>query len=434
MPEIIDNAKVGEFIKQLLKARHMTQDDLANALSISKSAVSQNLNGKSTFDIQNLMQIAKLFEISLDDLLNMKSIVEPSAISGYEKVVQKGLDEIRKVKPGDLRIQEPDLYGKVLIDYVVEYRKIEMFQYLDNADVLFVNDFYHRSKDIYLKVILFMLEEKIPTVGKYILKYASIEGSFTIENETIAAAVWLLINTETNIPLIRELINAKIKVKRKVLGLVSVTNDIKIIAKYDWPTLIGKYRLDIVLKTYLELNPITSDFLWFTQEMIELNYHQGIRIFIDKLFVKPLYEFEKQLFDVQKATICVFRTDDFELARYFMEKGLFSDITGAVCEAIRKDKHEIIEYASAQYADKFDYHRLGLTIVHKDSLPLIKKVSDHLKQDDLDFLFSETPIDKREMLVYLANKGAKVNIKYYNGFTMQKSNALVEYLLTKGVK
>lgn len=53
MPTIIDNLKVAEKIKKLLKDNNMTQEQLANKLSITKSAVSQNLRGKSNFDIQN---------------------------------------------------------------------------------------------------------------------------------------------------------------------------------------------------------------------------------------------------------------------------------------------------------------------------------------------------------------------------------------------
>ena len=76
-------------LKKLLKQHNMTQDNLADALSISKSAVSQNLRGKSTFDIQNLIMIAKIFEITLDDLLNLKSNDTDQVQSEYYKVVKK---------------------------------------------------------------------------------------------------------------------------------------------------------------------------------------------------------------------------------------------------------------------------------------------------------------------------------------------------------
>jgi transcriptional regulator with XRE-family HTH domain len=86
-----DPVLIGEHIKQLLKTHNMTQDQLANHLHITKSAVSQNLNGKSSFDIQNLIAISKLFSISLDALLGLKSD-EKRLPSAYELLLEKGLE------------------------------------------------------------------------------------------------------------------------------------------------------------------------------------------------------------------------------------------------------------------------------------------------------------------------------------------------------
>ncbi len=94
MPDVIDNVKVGEHIRKLLKKKNMTQDDLAHVLSISKSAVSQNLRGKSSFDIQNLIRIAALFEITLDQLLTLSTPTEKRPMSDYERLVTEGLDAI----------------------------------------------------------------------------------------------------------------------------------------------------------------------------------------------------------------------------------------------------------------------------------------------------------------------------------------------------
>ena len=129
MPEVIDNVKVGAYIKELLRKNSMTQDDLANRLNISKSAVSQNLRGKSSFDIQNLINIAKIFDISLDELLSSKSSVH-EVLSEYKKVVDKGVDVFKSSESQNLIINQPDLYGKVLVDYIIESKNIQMFEYL----------------------------------------------------------------------------------------------------------------------------------------------------------------------------------------------------------------------------------------------------------------------------------------------------------------
>src|SRR5690554_2924373 len=130
MPEIIDNVRVGEIIKRLLKEHNMTQDDLANSLMISKSAVSQNLNGKSTFDIQNLINIAKIFNVSLDYLLDQTSNHDENIISEYERLTRKGLETLEKIPLDSLNLSKPDIYNKVFVQYVMQYKKNDMLNYL----------------------------------------------------------------------------------------------------------------------------------------------------------------------------------------------------------------------------------------------------------------------------------------------------------------
>ncbi len=196
MPEVIDNVKVGAYIKDLLKKHKMTQDDLANKLNISKSAVSQNLRGKSSFDIQNLINIAKLFDTSLDDLLNTKSSEDEEVISEYKKVVNKSLDVFKSTKLENLIIDQPDLYGKVLVDYIIESKNIEMFKYLDDNDVSFVDEKYHRACQLYLDTIIFMLENDISEPFKYIEKYKILNKTFLIKDDTYKLKLWGLLNQD----------------------------------------------------------------------------------------------------------------------------------------------------------------------------------------------------------------------------------------------
>ena len=194
MPEVIDNVKVGAYIKDLLKKNNMTQDDLANKLNISKSAVSQNLRGKSSFDIQNLINIAKLFDISLDDLLSAKSNENQEVISEYKKVVDKGVNVFKSIKLENLIINQPDLYGKVLVDYIIESKNIEMFKYLDNNNISFVDEKYHRACQLYLDIIIFMLENDISEPFKYLEKYKILNKTFLINDETYRLKIWGLLN------------------------------------------------------------------------------------------------------------------------------------------------------------------------------------------------------------------------------------------------
>ena len=63
---------VGNFIAQLRKEANMTQSDVADALHISHQAVSKWERLESLPDITILPELAKLFDISIDELLNGK--------------------------------------------------------------------------------------------------------------------------------------------------------------------------------------------------------------------------------------------------------------------------------------------------------------------------------------------------------------------------
>ncbi|MBP3392521.1 MAG: helix-turn-helix transcriptional regulator [Clostridia bacterium] len=64
------NLKIGEHIRLRRKAQGLTQEQLANLLGVTKAAVSKWENEESYPDITLLPQIAQLFQISLDALLN----------------------------------------------------------------------------------------------------------------------------------------------------------------------------------------------------------------------------------------------------------------------------------------------------------------------------------------------------------------------------
>ena len=56
-------------IQQLRKNKSLSQERLAEELNISRQAVAKWENGETTPDINNLVQISDLFNISLDRLL-----------------------------------------------------------------------------------------------------------------------------------------------------------------------------------------------------------------------------------------------------------------------------------------------------------------------------------------------------------------------------
>ena len=73
--------KVSENIKQYRKAMNLTQEGLAESLGVTIGAVSKWENGNNVPDITTLMELANLFNISMDELL------------GYDKSV-KNIDAL----------------------------------------------------------------------------------------------------------------------------------------------------------------------------------------------------------------------------------------------------------------------------------------------------------------------------------------------------
>ena len=63
------NIEIANRLVQLRKQHNMSQEELAEKLGISRQAVSKWERAESSPDTDNLISIAKLYNVSLDDLL-----------------------------------------------------------------------------------------------------------------------------------------------------------------------------------------------------------------------------------------------------------------------------------------------------------------------------------------------------------------------------
>lgn len=64
-----DDMKINEMIREIRHNVNMTQDEMAQALFVTRQAVSRWENGDTTPNLETLKQISKMFGISLDHLL-----------------------------------------------------------------------------------------------------------------------------------------------------------------------------------------------------------------------------------------------------------------------------------------------------------------------------------------------------------------------------
>lgn len=91
---------LGEKIHELRTQHNLSQGDLANELNVSRQSISKWENGNSTPDLDKIVKIAEIFNVSLDELIKneerAETIINPeqntsTQIKTQEKKIGKGL-------------------------------------------------------------------------------------------------------------------------------------------------------------------------------------------------------------------------------------------------------------------------------------------------------------------------------------------------------
>lgn len=95
--EIVDMT-FAENLKMLRKQAGMSQEQLAEKIGVSRQAVTKWETGAGIPDIENIMAISTLFDISIDDLLSNKSGSKklPETEYLYESVTEYDIDESKR--------------------------------------------------------------------------------------------------------------------------------------------------------------------------------------------------------------------------------------------------------------------------------------------------------------------------------------------------
>lgn len=65
---------INDNLKKLRKIHKLTQEQVAEKLNVSRQAVSKWESGETIPDIYNCIQLAKLYDIKLDDLVNENTL------------------------------------------------------------------------------------------------------------------------------------------------------------------------------------------------------------------------------------------------------------------------------------------------------------------------------------------------------------------------
>ena len=93
----MDQVKIGKFLKELRKEKGLTQEQLAEKLNVSNRSISRYETGNNMPDISLLIEIADIFEVSLDNLLGREiEVVAKKRRTRMSKEEVEFIKEIRK--------------------------------------------------------------------------------------------------------------------------------------------------------------------------------------------------------------------------------------------------------------------------------------------------------------------------------------------------
>ena len=68
-----------EKLQELRKSRSLTQEELAEALFVSRTAISKWEQGRGYPSLDSLKEISKFFSVSIDDLICSEEIISAAA-------------------------------------------------------------------------------------------------------------------------------------------------------------------------------------------------------------------------------------------------------------------------------------------------------------------------------------------------------------------
>ncbi len=86
---------ISKYLQFLRKNSNYTQDDLAKKLGISRQAVSKWETGTAIPDLEVLLKISKLYDITINDILEPK--IQPQGITDFEQISTISEKELKEV-------------------------------------------------------------------------------------------------------------------------------------------------------------------------------------------------------------------------------------------------------------------------------------------------------------------------------------------------
>jgi len=423
-----DPILIGETIKQLLKTHNMTQDQLANHLHITKSAVSQNLNGKSSFDIQNLIAIAKLFSISLDRLLGIEQ-EEKHVLSPYEKLVEKGIEGINHVHPKQLQLDQPDTYGKLFIEYVMQVDHMVLLNYMLTHHVSFVDPSYMRASEVTLKVLLYMMEHDIPGVKKILDQYLELKGSLSFESTQQETIFYGLLDQKQYIELQQYLMKL-LKEDLKIVLLKSKPKILKLNVE-GLIDIVTTHKLKQLSQLMLHSFDFELHYFYTVSSCVKHHDYDTLDVLLTKVFNQKPNSFTITIFNLEQAMKLIIESKQENLIIKALDKHLYQDITLMFNHVITHHLYDVASYMLQHYKETLQYRKIQIGLLI-DQKPLLDHLTSLMSIADLNYVISRCTKDQITLMLYLYDLGARFFMDDFSITTFDAINALIEHLYPKG--
>ena len=93
----MDMQKVGTFLSELRKERNLTQDELGEQIGVTNKTVSRWENGNYLPPVEMLQILSKLFDVSINEILNGERINDSDYKNISEENIKSALNESNAV-------------------------------------------------------------------------------------------------------------------------------------------------------------------------------------------------------------------------------------------------------------------------------------------------------------------------------------------------
>lgn len=427
---IFDPVLTGETIKQCLKEHNMTQDQLANHLHITKSAVSQNLNGKSSFDIQNLIAIAKLFSVSLDFLLGLQKD-ESRIPSQYEKLIEKGLDGINHVPPKQLQLHIPDTYGSVFIEYVLSYNHMVLLNYILTNDITFVDPLYIRANQVTLKVLLYMMEHHIEGTKSIFDQYISIVGGLSFEDEVSEALFYGLLDQDIYHDFQQYILDI-LKADQRFLILKTKSKRLKLTLE-SFIDILSKHHLKNTSLLFLKQFDVEFLYVYILRASLKNKHYFLMEMLLDVTFTSKPNSFKITLYNLEEGMYILLDSNQEILIRKALDKHLYQDVTHVFNASLKHKQFLIAHYILENFKETLQLRKIQYALLIEEKA-LLLQVMQALSMNDKNYILSRCLPEDTSLMLYLIESGATFTAFDYIPKTFDSINAFIKYLINKEKK